>query len=65
MAKYRFGYEIRDADNKLVVSVGGFAGREAAERFAENKRLEIRTRGWNMTVRVTEQHLVGDRADAQ
>jgi hypothetical protein len=57
----RFGYQIRSADNRLVQSVGGFATREYAEKMAGAKREEIKRRGWNMTVHVTEAHLVSGR----
>lgn len=49
-----FGYEIRDADNKIVASVEGYTARESVEPIADKKRDEIRRRGWNMSVYVTE-----------
>ncbi len=57
MTSKLFGYEIRDADNRLVSSVGGF-DKTTAETIAQRKRDEIRNRGWAMRVYVTEEHTI-------
>lgn len=54
----RFGYEIRNADNKIEQSIGGFDTRTAAETAATVKREEIARRGWRMKVYITEAHAV-------
>jgi len=58
MSIKRFGYEVRNGDNRLIHSVGGFDTRESAETVAQCKREDIKRRGWNMRVYVTEAHQV-------
>ena len=58
MKSNRFSLEVRNADNKLVESVGGYSTRAAAEVAARAKRTVIQRNGWNMRVYTNEAHLV-------
>ncbi len=54
----RFGYDIRDANNKLVKCVGGFETREDVEAAVRRKEEEIQRRGGNMRVYITENYKI-------